>query len=90
MPLLPFIVNNVNIYIKRYSRRIVYELPHYEGIHKMKVVKQGDTWYAVATLKGEVSSALREDQHTVVDVGDVESPVAVDTSASNNTASRST
>jgi len=90
MPLLPYFVNNVSIYIKRYPRRIVYELPHYEGIHKMKVVKQDDRWFAIASLEGEVRRALGEDKHTVVDIGNVELPVAVDASTSNNTASRST
>lgn len=51
MPLLPFIVNIVSIYIKRYPYRIVYELPHYEGIHKMKVVKVDERWFVIGELR---------------------------------------
>jgi len=84
MGFLPFVVNHVSIMIKRYPRRIVYELPHYEGIHKIKVVKHDDRWFAIATLEGEVSRALGEDKDTVVDIGNVESPVARDSSASSS------
>ena len=51
MGLLPFFINEVFIRIKCYPRRIVYELPHYEGIHKMKVVQFGGAWYVIGELR---------------------------------------
>lgn len=49
MRLFPFFINEVITRIKIYPKRIVYELPHYEGIHKMKIVNFCGIWYVIAT-----------------------------------------
>jgi hypothetical protein len=51
MGLLPFVSQMISILVKRYPARIVYELPHYEGIHKMKVVKVDGRWFVIAELR---------------------------------------
>jgi hypothetical protein len=47
MRILPFFLREIFVRVKIYPSRIVYELPHYEGIHKMKVVEFCGTWYVI-------------------------------------------
>ena len=47
MRLLPFFMREIFVSMKVYPKRVVYELPYFEGIHKMKVVEFGGRWYVI-------------------------------------------
>jgi hypothetical protein len=59
--------------------RVIYELPRHEEVHKdtkMRLIEKKGQWYVVADLKGKIGCALAEDKDGVVDIGEVDRPVA--------------
>ena len=92
MSLLPFFRREANILIKIYPRRVIFELPKIDNIiaSKLKVMEINGSIYVLGhledSLKREVCGSLTEHQNGIVNITDVESPVARDRATSNDTA----
>ena len=87
MRLLPFFRREANILIKIYPRRVIFELPKIDNIiaSKLKVMEINGSIYVLGHLEGKVGSTLAENNDAVVNITDVESPVARDRATSGNT-----
>jgi len=74
--------------------RVVYELPRHEAVNKytkMTLVEKRGFWYVVAdtySSEGKIAGALAEDEDRVIDIREVDSPVARDRATSGDSTAR--
>jgi len=64
------------------ANRVIYELPRHGEVHKdtkTRLIESKGHWYVIAyPLERKVASALAEDEDRVVDIREMDSPVARD------------